>query len=726
MKATIEAGGWEVLSKASGWVRGLLNILKKPNPPATTRMCIVVLTRTFQLTWQYPTLIREITTPALPSFIGDCINLLEKKNGKSDQQDVDVVFNSFVTLLPRHPTAFRAFQERLVKLSQVILYSSPFHPDSSIISPICHLLALVPQCEPRQGSGEKWKRDLEEAVQECHIELDQILAFVVEDWQSTSAARSGERNHKASQQSNGSLALHGEVKKQHGHVQDTPVVSCETLLKNLHLVSALINSQTSAVVTTPLGLLHDLLTRLCTTAFSLDASKSPIRFKDGSTKEYRDALSQELPRMHVAAMELLLSLLSRFGLALLPGLEAFLDQIIWVFQIESHDAHVRTSVYLVLVRLLQQLGPSMQREDIDRLSAIIKACCSDIMSSARGDSAEVRNGLDAAGTVNVLSNADAFSKTSGSQITRRTSLPGLRQAACRLLPILLSKIASIKMPPRLRAQIDRTAMLSRNKDALVQSVLNPPSKRSTSSQSCSLLPLLARQFPLDPQTEALLRPRMPIIETKMGDMVSDDEPDDYQDQMMLAEQATDGLEDIIPQQPEEHPADKTPQEEIIDDTATEPDQPTELLPQDTMNPGKLSQEPIDTLRNASSRPEAQIIESAAKRRLENEADPDPKRRRASPVARSLTGSGEADLPGPSLPATDLPRTVVTEDNSTVVTAPATSAPPLKNTVAIPQDDSDDDDENFVIPTLDLHDSSDDEEEGLDDDVNMTVDGAGQG
>ncbi|TKA73001.1 hypothetical protein B0A55_05211 [Friedmanniomyces simplex] len=69
VKATIEAGGVEVLSKTNAWVRSLLGILKKPDPPTTRILAVITLTRIFTLTWEYTNLIREIATPALPAFI---------------------------------------------------------------------------------------------------------------------------------------------------------------------------------------------------------------------------------------------------------------------------------------------------------------------------------------------------------------------------------------------------------------------------------------------------------------------------------------------------------------------------------------------------------------------------------------------------------------------------------------------------------------------------------
>jgi pre-rRNA-processing protein RIX1 len=68
IKATIELGAWETLQKCLPWVRGLLGILNKPDPPSSKKLCLITLTRIFILTREYPTLVREITTPSLPTL----------------------------------------------------------------------------------------------------------------------------------------------------------------------------------------------------------------------------------------------------------------------------------------------------------------------------------------------------------------------------------------------------------------------------------------------------------------------------------------------------------------------------------------------------------------------------------------------------------------------------------------------------------------------------------
>ena len=79
VKATVEAGGLEVLGKTSSWVKTLLTFLKKPDPSTTRSLAVITLVRIFMLTWDHANLVREITTPALPTFIATCLANIDNK-----------------------------------------------------------------------------------------------------------------------------------------------------------------------------------------------------------------------------------------------------------------------------------------------------------------------------------------------------------------------------------------------------------------------------------------------------------------------------------------------------------------------------------------------------------------------------------------------------------------------------------------------------------------------
>jgi hypothetical protein len=83
-------------------------------------------------------------------------------------------------------------------------------------------------------------------------------------------------------------------------------------------------------------------------------------------------------------------------------------------------------------------------------------------------------------------------------------------AARALLPLLLSNLPQHLMEAYVRAEVDRTAILSHHKDAMLASVLHPYIGKNGKSLP-SILPHLARAFPRDAAVEALIRPRLPVI-----------------------------------------------------------------------------------------------------------------------------------------------------------------------------------------------------------------------
>jgi pre-rRNA-processing protein RIX1 len=105
--------------------------------------------------------------------------------------------------------------------------------------------------------------------------------------------------------------------------------------------------------------------------------------------------------------------------------------------------------------------------------------------------------------------------------------PGLQDAASTLLPVLLTNLPTSTLVPSIRAQIDRTAILTKNKAAMIASVLNPQPARKGAKVVSSILPHLARAYGGDQDVEGLLRPRMPVIITgsKMEDLATDYEKD---------------------------------------------------------------------------------------------------------------------------------------------------------------------------------------------------------
>lgn len=140
-------------------------------------------------------------------------------------------------------------------------------------------------------------------------------------------------------------------------------------------------------------------------------------------------------------------------------------------------------------------------------------------------------------------NADSFLNSSLASKKSTANYSGLTEAASNLLPVLLSSIPAQHFSDSLRTRMDRTAIMTRQKDAMMASVLNPPPSKKFGKPAASILPLLARCFPGDKGVESLLRPRMPVVRTgrKTGEAELDDEVDD--EEVDEGSEAEAGVED---------------------------------------------------------------------------------------------------------------------------------------------------------------------------------------
>ncbi|KAK0847141.1 hypothetical protein LTR03_006487 [Friedmanniomyces endolithicus] len=539
VKATIEAGGVEVLSKSNAWVRSLLGMLKKPDPPTTRILAIITLTRIFTLTWDYTNLIREITTPALPAFIGTCLSNAE--NQRCSGSELQVILEAFATLISKHPTMFRTHeaQIRSILLRILSVTSSTVGIGRHYAAEHRHsaqrLLVLLHNCAPKQGAADKWNETLRATTTAAHTTCDRIFRSVIEDWQSTSGVQP-------------SLAIHGLLQGDVELDNDDAVgmtgwkgvyAGSERLVALLDMLGSQIETATAGAVTIRLGLVMDLLTRL----FSLRTPSSKlatVKPNQQVSKDEREALFAVLPGVHVATLELTRSILRRFGSSVASITQPLLAQITWLFQAEASYSGVRTSTYGALADTPKLQGPTLTSGDMSDAGAIIKACCQDLLPTAQVVPS-------ANGVINGSTNQDGVL---GQQVTANSSasVPAtLRVAAEALLPLCFSHIASAHLSGRLRTLMERTAVLIQHKDALVASVLNPAPNGSRSKTQSSLLPLLAKQYPQSAEVEALLRPRMPAIRTgrsSSGDGEADDEEYDEDERSPIANGHTDPADDV--------------------------------------------------------------------------------------------------------------------------------------------------------------------------------------
>lgn len=536
IKATIEVGGWETLQKSLPWVRGLLTILTKPDPPTSKKLSIITLTRIFMLTRDYPTLIREITTPSLPAFMQAGLHIAGSRPSASL---LLTVLECFSELLPRHPTIFRPHLKTLRPLLCRLVAPTPSTglPEDQLQGAVStevsdaarRLLVQLPCCAPKGASSEEWENALRTTVGGVHRVADRVFRAVLEDWQPTT--REAPANGHT---------LDGEVQDLEDDYLSLPPWSgifagSERLVGLIHLIRQYLESPTANAVTFKVGVIMDLVTRLLSLTIPASGSKSfqnTVRINNQISKEERENLWLVLPGIHVAAIELLLSMAHRLRASTMAIDTLVLDQLAWVFGSERDNAQVRTACYRAIIALLERSGVTLPKSAIDSLAPLIRACCEDLLPSDTSPAvvkdtpgqAKSKGNSQPQGSAN----ADSFlgSKTISDP---NASFPGLKVAAHDLLPVLLSDIRAQYFSDSLRARLDRTAVLIQHKDAMLASVLNPPPSKRFGKPAASILPLMARSFQGDQGIESMMRPRMPVIrlgtqDTELdGDVEEEDE-----------------------------------------------------------------------------------------------------------------------------------------------------------------------------------------------------------
>ncbi|KAF1936024.1 hypothetical protein EJ02DRAFT_106001 [Clathrospora elynae] len=538
IKASIEVGGWETLQKALPWVRGLMGFLNKPDPPSSKKLCIITLTRIFLLTREYPTLIREITTPSLPAFVQASLQIANSKTGTPAL--LQTILESFNELLPRHPTIFRSYLKQLHPLlaplvaptpsSKIVKEQDPgskFGMASHITDTARQLYVQLPCCAPKGASSEEWGKHLKSTINDAHQTADRVFRAVLEDWQSTAREAPSVTGH----------TLDDEV--QHLDTKDTKLppwsgifAGSERLTGLLRLVKEYLEGSTANPVYLCIGVVMDLITRMLSLTVPASTSKTfqnTVRLNNQVSKEERENLWLLIPDVHVAAIEVLLALAHRSQASTLALDSIIIDQLVWVFGAEKERTQVRTACYLATEALLKRSGVAMHKTTIDSLVPLIRTCCDDLLPSELVIAPPKQTPGQAKANGNsqpqTTANADAFLSSAKSTSDPNAGFAGLKEAAYALLPVLLANIPAQYLSDSMRARLDRVAILTQHKDAMVASVLNPPPSKKFGKPAASILPLMARSFQGDKDVEGMLRPRMPVIRVGGQDLEMEDGED---------------------------------------------------------------------------------------------------------------------------------------------------------------------------------------------------------
>lgn len=532
IKVVVEVGGWEILRDAGSWVRGLLSVLGKPDSSAAKELSIIALTKIYCMTHQYQTLVREITTPTLPTFVTSCLNVISPKASINvldvNPSLVETVFRSFAMLLPRHTTIFRPFTSQLRAATRPYLASTLcdqcFVP-LSVKESARKLVVVLHQTVAKNGGGEEWGKAVRDLVQGIHMTADQVFRAVVEDWESTAGY--------IAEPVNVNEELSGGARTPEDLSRWTGIdAGIERLIGLLEFLDEYLRGPTPSAVTIPVGSIFDLITRILSISLPspMDSNSGSVRLHPAIDRDERDGLWTGLPKVFVSVLHLISTMSATLEQGFVSLAQGSLDLLMWSFSSGRSHQDFRASTYSLACKILPLVSQSLDKPRVAKLVPLMRACCKDLETSYSGVSSPEANTSQPKGSSS--QNADTLLHGSISAVV--VVDPNVVAAASSLLPVLLSDLPQKYLDISMRSQLERTAILGRNKEAMLASILNPFVGKNGKALS-SILPHITRAFPNDDTVEILLRPRMPTIPagghstSTLDDLAEDDSEDDVMD-----------------------------------------------------------------------------------------------------------------------------------------------------------------------------------------------------
>lgn len=501
-KVTIEAGGYQVLQEVGSWLRSMIMILGKPDPLSTKKLCVITVTRIFLLSHGRQSLVREIMTPVLPAFITACLKSLSSRSNGSLSS---VVVQALGRLLPHHPATFRPFTAQvracilpLIAPTPATLRRELAENRKSVAETVANcsrrLYVLLNTCAPKKTENEAWAASLRLVVDTIHRTADRVFRSLVED-RLPSSGVSQDPNRSSTERVQ--IAGEDQLGLPGWEGIDAGIERLEGLLK---LLQSFYSTATNFSVAVPAGMTLGVVCRFLSLLVPANVNQGSARINPEFERDEREPLLLALPRIHALAIEVLTTLTERLGSASVSFHTSTLQQCLWVLNVDDADDALRAAIYRYVRQVVKMLGLSLPLRFKEALSECITLCCEDLLplqSKISDDSFQANGSNDSR-----LVSHD-----------RRIAPREAQLEADKLLPLMNSHLTDDCLAQSMRAQIDRMAILTQHEEIMVSSVLHPSSQAAKSNAARSILPFLARSFPEAKGTEALLRPRMPIVQT---------------------------------------------------------------------------------------------------------------------------------------------------------------------------------------------------------------------
>ncbi|KAG5757193.1 hypothetical protein H9Q70_000218 [Fusarium xylarioides] len=508
IKTVVDVGGWEILRGCQPWVTGLLSVVEKSDPIASKELAIVTLTHIYISVQPYQTLVREIATPTIPTFVTACIKLISlPKNGEKLQTPLSVIetiCDALSALIPLYPTTIRPSNSKLK--TAVKPYLVPTQSDETVIPQSLQrasrkLVISLHHVAAKSGGSDEWAKLIDTLLEELHSTADQVLRAVQESWEGTSGFTRSQ------------VELDNEPSGGGSSADELPAWSginagADRLIGLFQYLSDCLRYPTKAPVTIPTSALVDAASRLLLIARLSSKSQTwdqALQTNAAIAREEKDELWAALPDIHIAALHLIEALSQRLGQNAVSIAPEILDHLVRVFKSGINLPTVRTTGYTVLKEILLISGPTLSKPSVGSLDPVFGACCRDLQQDAghlKEAEKPAATGTDSKKN-SIAANADLFLQPQAAAVVSNPSLePKHRAAAADLLPVILSKVPQRHLKASLRGLVDQTAILTNSRDAMLASVLNPY-KDQRGRVYPSILPHLTQQFPDDKDLEIL-------------------------------------------------------------------------------------------------------------------------------------------------------------------------------------------------------------------------------
>lgn len=374
------------------------------------------------------------------------------------------------------------------------------------------LFVSLHYCAPKNITSEEWSKACKSTIASIHQSCDNLFRGVIEQWEST---------EPMFQRSSGSKDYSGIVGDETPDPLGLPgwkgiYGGSQRVIALVKLLSTFVTTGSNSTVNFPVGSVLDLASRITsvTVPSARDSDHSPVDsiFNPEVGQNERIELWSQLPAVHCAVVELLVSIKEMVGIGSVAISQSCLDQVIWVFETGNFNSELRIASYRAISALLPISGSVVTKHGISQIAPIVRSACSDLLPANPGSTSQ--DPTKATQPHQVLNNADTFlgtpQNTSNNDFSFFASYDVV-ETISKFLRDTIEFLPTQLLPASIRAEVDRTAILTRRDDIQLSSILNPVPAFKGARFTPTIVPFLARSHADNAGVEALLRPRMPVL-----------------------------------------------------------------------------------------------------------------------------------------------------------------------------------------------------------------------